>query len=160
MALDNESAELTNHYIDRPDSALSFVLGDESISLNFLNTKLIDKFSAQASGHCGYCCAQVCSRYIEWLWCKNSPELIRIDAWGPPEPFIRRAAFRTISAFVCCKLSLGHLRLARKAKIRNGPPVDFGFFLWAVPWRHHLEAGHPLHRFHWDNARPSWFALP
>ena len=97
MALDNESAALTNHYIDRPDSSLSFVLGDESISLNFLNTKLIDKFSAQASGHCGYCCAQVCSRYIEWLWCKNSPELIRIDAWGPPKPFIRRAAFRTIS---------------------------------------------------------------
>ena len=42
----------------------------------------------------------------------------------PPEHFVRRAASRTISHLSVGKLSLGHLRLARKAKNPNWFPVD------------------------------------
>ena len=42
----------------------------------------------------------------------------------PPEPFVRRAASRTISHLPVGRWSLGHLRLARKAKNPNWFPVD------------------------------------
>ena len=37
---------------------------------------------------------------LEWLWCKSSPEPIRINAWGIPEPFVRRAVSLIISPFI------------------------------------------------------------
>ena len=65
---------------------------------------------------------------------------------GLPEHFVCTDAFHTISPFSVGILSLGHLGLARKPKNPNGLPVHLDVPLWAVPWHHHLKAGHPHHR--------------
>ena len=90
-------------------------------------------------------------------WCKNSPQPNSHQRLRDPQNLLfaepHPVLFRHLSVG---KLSVGHLR---KSENPNGLPVDLDVSLWAVPWRHHLEARHLPHRFQWDNARPSWFAV-
>ena len=81
---------------DRPDSALSFVQGGESIAAHRSVPDFLNDFDAR----------------IRLNPFASTPE-------GPPEP--HSVSFPHLSVG---KLSLGHLQLARKATIPNGLPVD------------------------------------